>query len=79
MVRALPPPPSPLASLLLFRLVLSDAFSLQTGDGQVGVDDLLALLSNYGQVGERVEDISADGLVNVDDLLLLLAEYGRQC
>jgi hypothetical protein len=44
------------------------------GDGEINVDDLLALLANWG--GSGTGDINDDGTVNVDDLLLLLAAWG---
>ncbi|MBG80298.1 MAG: hypothetical protein CMJ39_06275 [Phycisphaerae bacterium] len=45
-------------------------------DGDVDVDDLLALLAAYGNcAGGCDEDLDGDGDVDVDDLLLLLAAY----
>jgi hypothetical protein len=46
-----------------------------TADGQVGVDDLLALLAAWGAADSPC-DIDADGLVEVDDLVLLLESWG---
>ena len=46
-------------------------------DGDVDVDDLLALLANWGPCGvqECIGDINGDNTVGVDDLLTLLANY----
>ncbi len=46
------------------------------GDGIVGIDDLLALLSQWGPCGGCSGDIDGSGDVGVDDLLALLANYG---
>jgi len=46
------------------------------GDGAVGVADLLAVLSGWGQPG-GLEDVNRDGVVDVLDLLLLLASWGH--
>ena len=46
------------------------------GDRSVDVNDLLLVLSAYGQVGAGGEDLTGDGLVSVEDLLRLLASYG---
>ncbi len=45
------------------------------GDGVVGVDDLLVLLSQWGSCGGCPADINGDGEVGVDDLLELLANF----
>ena len=44
-----------------------------TGDGQVGTNDLLALLAAWGQDGG---DIDGDGTTGTNDLLALLAAWG---
>jgi hypothetical protein len=46
-------------------------------DGDVDVDDLLALLAAYGNCdpGGCDEDLDGDGDVDVDDLLILLSAY----
>lgn len=48
-----------------------------SGDGQVAVDDLLALLAAYGSSADG--DITGDGVTNVDDLLSLLGSFGSAC
>ena len=51
-----------------------------TKDGIVNVEDLLAMLKDYGRTGPGlVSDISQDSsnAVNVEDLLVLMAQYGR--
>lgn len=47
-------------------------------DGTVNVDDLLALLAQWGGCsgGGCSADLNGDGVVNVDDLLALLAAWG---
>ncbi len=50
------------------------------GDGQIGVDDLLQLLSVYGSTCTGCpEDIDGNGVIGVDDLLQLLSVYGSAC
>ena len=50
-----------------------------TGDLLVDVNDLLGLLSAFGQTGELAEDITSDLVVDVNDLLALLGEFGSSC
>lgn len=50
-----------------------------TGDGSVGVPDLLALLAAWGacpQGAPCAADLTGDGAVGVSDLLMLLAQWG---
>jgi hypothetical protein len=47
----------------------------EPGDGLVDVNDLLALLGDWGG-GWVAGDLNADGSVDVDDLLILLAAWG---
>ena len=47
------------------------------GDDVVDVNDLLALLGQWGQT-EGLADINNDGIVNVNDLLILLANWGGE-
>ena len=53
------------------------------GDGYVTVNDLLALLANWGACGDGtfrpLGDIDGDCCVTVNDLLLLLAAWGNDC
>ena len=44
-------------------------------DGEVGVDDVLAVISAWGGC-VCVEDITGDSVVNVDDLLLVIGSWG---
>ncbi|MCH2153808.1 MAG: FG-GAP repeat protein [Phycisphaerales bacterium] len=47
-----------------------------TGDGQVGVDDILAVLEAYGSTCTSCEaDLDGDGQVGVDDILLVIAGW----
>ena len=58
----------------------SDSFNLDIDkSGEVGVEDLLDLLSDFGKDGASSNfqsDISGDDLTDIDDLLSLLAGYG---
>ena len=47
-----------------------------TGDGHVGVDDLLAVIADWGCFGSCNGDATDDGYVGVDDLLLVIANWG---
>ena len=53
------------------------------GNYMVGVDDMLAALSEFGQCGDGtfrpVGDVNDDCCVTVDDLLLLIAAWGQDC
>jgi hypothetical protein len=51
-----------------------------TGDGVIGVNDMLAILSYFGSttvVGEA--DVDDDGLVGVNDMLVFLSLFGTSC
>jgi hypothetical protein len=51
------------------------------GDEHIGLEDLSALLANYGQTGAEPEDgdFNGDGVVNIEDLSQLLAVYSQDC
>ena len=44
------------------------------GDGAVGVEDVLAVIDQWGTNGPA--DINGDGTVNVEDILLLVSSWG---
>ena len=46
------------------------------GDGIVTVDDVLAVLSHFGESWSGPEDLNGDGVIDVNDLLLILAAWG---
>ena len=46
------------------------------GDGQVALDDLAALLAEYGCTSGCTTDLDGDGDVDLSDLAALLANYG---
>ncbi len=51
-----------------------------TGDGAIGVSDMLAVLSYFGSdtvVGNA--DIDSDGMVGVNDMLMFLSLFGTTC
>ncbi len=45
------------------------------GDGVVGIEDLLAVLGDWGLAAPRVTDIDGSGWVGIGDLLMVLAEW----
>ncbi len=51
------------------------------GDGQIDLDDLSILLSNFGNTGAGPTDgdIDGDGDVDLTDLSLMLDVFGTQC
>ncbi|GMU80534.1 MAG: hypothetical protein AMXMBFR47_04050 [Planctomycetota bacterium] len=52
------------------------------GDGQVGLSDLAALLSNFGTPGGATPDqgdLDGDGDVDLSDLAILLGAFGTTC
>ena len=54
-------------------------FADYNGDGMRSVDDLLALLSDFGCFGSCEADNNADGAVGVADLMGMLSVYGSTC
>jgi hypothetical protein len=50
-----------------------------SGDGRVGVDDLLAVIADFGCLSNCLADVNADGQVTIDDLLQILNAWGNQC
>ena len=49
------------------------------GDGVIGVQDLLIVLSEFGCSSLCDNDINQDGYVAVQDILLLLSGFGNTC
>ena len=50
------------------------------GDGQVSVDDLLAIITVWGQSCDGCsEDLDASGAIGVDDLLQVIANWQSPC
>ena len=50
------------------------------GDGSISVADVLAVLSEFGCVGDMCEyDIDGDNAVTVSDVLLVLSAFGTSC
>ena len=46
------------------------------GDGNVGVEDLLDLVSQWGECPGCPGDLNGDGVVDVEDLLILIGQWG---
>ena len=51
-----------------------DCIADANGDGEVGVDDVLMVLSDFGSAGEG--DVNGDGIVDVNDILLVISAWG---
>jgi hypothetical protein len=49
-----------------------------SGDGAVGLPDLLQVLSLFG-TADPAGDVTGDELVNLGDILLVLSEFGQAC
>ncbi|MDG2292656.1 MAG: M64 family metallopeptidase [Phycisphaerales bacterium] len=47
-----------------------------SGDGHIGVDDLLAIIAAWGS-DDAAADLDVDGIVGVDDLLLVIGGWGE--
>ena len=45
-----------------------------TGDGTVALDDLLVILSRWGQSG--IGDVDGSGQIDAEDIILLLESWG---
>ena len=46
------------------------------GDGVVSIEDLVLVVSNYGDKGKNNADVNDDGVVNIVDLVLVAAALG---
>lgn len=71
-----PPFSSPIA---FFRIDVSPSTPCVgdlTGNGEVGVADMLQLLAAWGACAECDEDLNGSGTVDVADLLILLSNWG---
>lgn len=55
--------------------IVDSLFGDLNGDGMIGVDDLLQLLSAWGSCDGCEEDLNNDGLVGVDDVLAILGVW----
>ena len=56
------------------------AANARCSQGVINVNDLLAVLGDYGKRTDISKtDSNADGVINVSDLLTLLANYGATC
>jgi hypothetical protein len=53
----------------------ADVYPKGSGDGTVGVDEVLALLGDWSAV-DSPYDINGDGVIGVDDLLSVLEAWG---
>ena len=46
------------------------------GDGEVNIQDLVAVAATIGQTGENAADVNRDGVVNIQDLVAVAAALG---
>ena len=46
------------------------------GNGVVDIDDLLAVINNWGATGANPADVNHDNVVNIDDLLAVIGAWG---
>jgi len=58
------------------EVIGSDCIADIDGSGVVGVDDLLAVIGNWGACSGCATDLNGDGTVGVDDLLEVIAGWG---
>lgn len=49
------------------------------GDGNVAVDDILAVIAAFGACAGCDEDVNGDGVVNVNDLLFIINCWNGEC
>jgi hypothetical protein len=47
-----------------------------TDDWTVNIDDLLAVINNWGQMGSNAADVTGNGVVGIDDLLAVINAWG---
>ena len=47
------------------------------GDRVVNIDDLLAVITNWGALGPNPGDANHNGITNIDDLLAVINSWGR--
>jgi len=47
-----------------------------TGDHTVNIDDLLAVINNWGGGAGNIADVNHDSIVNIDDLLAVINAWG---
>lgn len=46
------------------------------GDNQVDIDDIFAVLGNWGPCNDCPEDVNHDGQVDIDDIFMVLGNWG---
>ena len=69
-------------TILLWELAPSPAGPPQlpadvNGDGEVNIQDLVAVATALGQTGENAADVNGDGEVNIQDLVAVAAALGE--
>lgn len=50
-----------------------------SGDGLIGVTDILLLLSDFGCLNQCDHDVDGDGVITVSDVLTILGQFGEAC
>ena len=46
------------------------------GNGEVNIDDILAVIGNFACSGDCDGDVDGNGIVNIDDLLMVISNFG---
>jgi alkaline phosphatase len=59
----------------VMRAVLATCDGDVTGDSEIGVDDLLAILDTWGE-NNIITDTNSDGIIDINDLLVVLGAWG---
>ena len=57
------------------RIGSQNLLLVRNEDGQINVNDLLAIIGYWGSNGP-LGDVNEDGIVNVSDLLLIISNWG---
>jgi hypothetical protein len=50
-----------------------------SGDGIIGVNDVLVVLADFGCLQDCSADVDGDGAITVSDVLALLGTFGENC
>ena len=54
----------------------ADVFPPDGGDRVVNIDDLVAVITNWGTLGPSPGDANHNGIVNINDLLAVMSGWG---
>ncbi|MHC5026097.1 MAG: FG-GAP-like repeat-containing protein [Planctomycetota bacterium] len=62
-----------------FQIIAGGPVGDANGDGTVDVEDLVAVIVDWGKCGDCSADINDDGQVDVQDLVLVILNWGASC